>query len=80
MLAHEVAHCFLHGKTEQGRSSKTVRETEAEAVAYAVCQSIGLDASLASSDYVAQGVMLCSARGSLHGIARPGGERNITGS
>jgi antirestriction protein ArdC len=52
VLAHELAHCVLHGKAEQGQSSKAVRETEAEAVAYAVCQTIGLDASLASSDYV----------------------------
>ena len=31
---------------------KTVRETEAEAVAYVVCRSFGLDCSTRSSDYI----------------------------
>lgn len=30
----------------------TVRETEAEAVAYVVCRSFGLDCSTRSSDYI----------------------------
>lgn len=51
-LAHELAHCVLHGEAEQGQSGKTVRETEAEAVAYVVCESVGLDANSASSDYI----------------------------
>ena len=52
VLVHELAHCVLHGKAEQGQSSKTTRETEAEAIAYAVCQSIGLEVSSSSSDYI----------------------------
>ena len=34
------------------KDSKTVRETEAEAVAFVVCQAIGLDTNTASSDYL----------------------------
>ena len=47
---HELAHEFLHHTGEE--LSKTQRETEAEAVAYVVCQSIGLDTSTAFSDYI----------------------------
>ncbi|MCL4743506.1 MAG: hypothetical protein KJZ54_15020, partial [Phycisphaerales bacterium] len=32
--------------------SKTVRETEAEAVAFVVCQAIGLETGTAASDYI----------------------------
>ena len=35
-----------------GMSGKTVRETEAEAVAFVVSQTIGLDAGRASADYI----------------------------
>ncbi|MFH1372194.1 MAG: ArdC family protein [bacterium] len=38
---HELAHEFLHHSGE--KLSKTQKETEDEAVAYVVCQSIGLD-------------------------------------
>lgn len=49
-LVHELAHEALHqDKTER---SKTVRETEAEAVAFVVCEAIGLKCGTASSDYV----------------------------
>jgi len=49
-LVHELAHEMLHqGNTEGG---KTVRETEAEAVAFVVCEAIGLECGTASSDYV----------------------------
>ncbi|MEZ5360606.1 MAG: ArdC-like ssDNA-binding domain-containing protein [Candidatus Zixiibacteriota bacterium] len=47
---HELAHEFLHHTGE--KLSKTHRETEAEAVAYVVCQSIGLDTNTAFSDYI----------------------------
>ena len=45
-----MAHEFLHHTGE--KLSKTQKETEAEAVAYVVCQSIGLDTSTAFSDYI----------------------------
>jgi len=47
---HELAHEFLHHSGE--RLSKTQKETEAESVAYVVCQSIGLDTNTAFSDYI----------------------------
>jgi len=47
---HELAHEFLHHSGE--KLSKTQKETEAEAIAYVVCQSIGLDTNTAFSDYI----------------------------
>ncbi len=47
---HELAHEFLHHSGE--KLSKTQKETEAEAVAYVVCQSIGMDTNTAFSDYI----------------------------
>jgi hypothetical protein len=52
VLAHEYAHEALHRGERRTETSKTVRETEAEAVAFVVCQAIGLDSSTASSDYI----------------------------
>jgi len=49
-LVHEVAHERLH--QDKVERSKTVCETEAEAVAFVVNQAVGLDCSTASSDYV----------------------------
>jgi len=51
-LAHELAHEFLHQGDGAVRGSKTVRETEAEAVAFVVSHAIGLDTNTASSDYI----------------------------
>lgn len=53
-LVHELAHVRLHfgGDEKHRTSSKTVLETEAEAVAFVVSQAIGLDAAGASSDYI----------------------------
>lgn len=51
-LAHELAHEMLHRDTERGKLPKSVRETEAEAVAFVVCQAVGLDTNTASSDYI----------------------------
>ncbi|MFH1373236.1 MAG: ArdC family protein [bacterium] len=48
---HELAHELLH-RCEGERASKTVRETEAEAVAFVVCHAIGFDAGTACSDYI----------------------------
>ena len=49
-MVHEVAHELLH--REGVESSRTVRETEAEAVAFVVCEAIGLDAGTSSCDYI----------------------------
>lgn len=49
VLVHELAHEMLH---QEEKLPKTVRETEGEAVAFAVCESVGLESSTASSDYI----------------------------
>jgi hypothetical protein len=51
-LVHELAHEMLHKAERRTATTKTVRETEAEAVAFVVSQSIGLDAGNASVDYI----------------------------
>ena len=51
-LAHELAHEMLHKRENGDRPAKTVRETEAEAVAFVVCQAVGLDATRAAADYI----------------------------
>jgi len=51
VIVHELAHELLH-RGEDRPQSKTVRETEAEAVAFVVCQAIGLDTGSAASDYI----------------------------
>lgn len=50
--AHELAHEFLHHQPRRAATTKTVRETEAEAVAYVVCQAIGLETGTAAADYI----------------------------
>src|SRR5262249_30632858 len=52
VLVHELAHEMLHhGKDE--RLPKVVRETQAEAVAFVVSRSIGLETNSAAADYIA---------------------------
>lgn len=50
VLVHETAHELLHQTGE--RPSKTVRETEAEAVAFVVNEAIGLRNGHSSADYI----------------------------
>ena len=53
VLVHELAHELLHQRT--GRKellSRTVRETEAEAVAFVVCRALGLETTTRSADYI----------------------------
>ena len=52
VLVHEFAHERLHQSDTEERPSKTVRETEAEAVAHVVCEAIGLDTGSAAADYI----------------------------
>jgi hypothetical protein len=56
-LVHELAHEMLHKAERRTATTKTVRETEAEAIAFVVSQTIGLDAGRASADYVVFAVM-----------------------
>jgi hypothetical protein len=50
-LAHEVVHSLLHFTERRGEATKRVRETEAEAVAFVICEAIGLKAQN-SADYI----------------------------
>jgi antirestriction protein ArdC len=50
-LAHETAHSLLHFQERRAETTKRVRETEAEAVAFVVCEAIGLKAQN-SADYI----------------------------
>lgn len=52
ILAHEIGHELLHKGERRKETTTTVREAEAEAVAYVVCCAVGLDTGTASSDYV----------------------------
>jgi antirestriction protein ArdC len=52
VLAHEVAHELLHRDERRKDTTHTIRETEAEAVAFVVCSAIGLDTNTSSSDYI----------------------------
>lgn len=51
-LVHELAHEMLHKADRRASTTKTIRETEAEAVAFVVGNSIGLDNGRASADYI----------------------------
>ena len=51
-LVHEVAHELLHKAERRTVTTRTVRETEAEAIAFVVSQTIGLDAGNAAADYI----------------------------
>ena len=51
-LVHETAHELLNKAERRTMTTPTVRETEAEAVAFIVGQSVGLEMGAASSDYI----------------------------
>ncbi|MCA9050607.1 MAG: hypothetical protein KDA89_17840, partial [Planctomycetaceae bacterium] len=51
-LVHEWAHEDLHKGDQRSRTTKTIRETEAEAVAFVVCTAAGIDRNTVSSDYI----------------------------
>jgi hypothetical protein len=51
-LVHETAHELLHRAERRTITTQTVRETEAEAVAFIVGQAVGLEMGTASSDYI----------------------------
>ncbi|MBI1374557.1 MAG: DUF1738 domain-containing protein [Phycisphaera sp.] len=51
VLAHEIAHEMMHRGEDRATLTKTVKETEAEAVAYVVCKAVGIE-SPGSADYV----------------------------
>jgi hypothetical protein len=51
-LVHEAAHELLHKTERRTMTTATVRETEAEAVAFIVGQAVGLEMGKSSSDYI----------------------------
>ena len=51
-LAHELAHEMMHRTERRTSTTKCIRETEAEAVAFVVCSAIGLDTGTAAQDYI----------------------------
>jgi hypothetical protein len=51
-LVHELAHEMLHRAERRTLTTKTVRETEAEAVAFVVCHALGLETGTGSADYI----------------------------
>lgn len=52
VLVHELAHEFLHKSSRRQGTTRTIRETEAEAVSFVVANGIGLDTNTSSSDYI----------------------------
>ena len=52
ILVHEYGHEILHRSARRTETTKQIRETEAEAVAFTVCRAIGLETGSASSDYI----------------------------
>ena len=52
VLTHEVAHEMLHRTPQRSDTTKKIRETEAEAVAFVVSKAVGLETGSASSDYI----------------------------
>ena len=51
-LVHEAAHEMMHKAERRTATTKTLRETEAEAVAFVVGKAIGLVTGSASADYI----------------------------
>jgi hypothetical protein len=51
-LVHELAHEMLHKAERRIATTKTVRETEAEAIAFVIGNAIGLNTGRASADYI----------------------------
>ena len=51
-LVHELAHEMLHKAERRTATTKTVRETEAEAIAFVIGKAVGLETGSASADYI----------------------------
>jgi hypothetical protein len=51
-LVHEASHELIHKSTRRTATTKTVRETEAEAIAFVVGTVIGLDNGRTSASYI----------------------------
>jgi hypothetical protein len=51
-LVHELAHEMLHKAERRTATTKVVRETEAEAIAFVIAKAVGLETGTASADYI----------------------------
>ena len=51
-LVHELAHEMLHNAERRTTTTKVVRETEAEAIAFVIGKAVGLETGSASADYI----------------------------
>lgn len=51
-LVHELAHEMLHKAGRRTTTTKVVRETEAEAIAFVIGKAVGLGTGTASADYI----------------------------
>jgi len=51
-LIHEAGHELLHRGNRRAETTRTVRELEAEAVAFVVGQAVGLEMGTTSADYI----------------------------
>jgi hypothetical protein len=51
-LVHELAHEMLHKAERRTATTKVVRETEAEAIAFIIDKTVGLETGTASADYI----------------------------
>jgi hypothetical protein len=51
-LVHELSHEMLRKAERRTATTKTVRETEAEAIAFVISKAIGLSTGRASADYI----------------------------
>jgi antirestriction protein ArdC len=51
-FVHELAHEMMHRAERRTLTTKVVRETEAEAVAFVVCHALGLETGTGSADYI----------------------------
>lgn len=51
-FVHELAHEMLYRDERRNGTSKCVRETEAEAVSFVVCNAVGLETGTAAQDYI----------------------------
>ncbi len=51
-LVHELAHEMLHKAERRTATTKVVRETEAEAIAFIIGKAVGLETGTKSADYI----------------------------
>jgi hypothetical protein len=51
-LVHELAHEMLHKAERRTTTTKVVKDTEAEAIAFIVGKAVGLETGSASADYI----------------------------